>query len=55
VTSDGYVRPLDADPEPSELGRELHMNGVHTHCPAACLTMWDDDGNDREAEREEFR
>src|SRR4051794_16490416 len=29
-----------------ELARELHLNGVHTKCPADCLARWDADGRD---------
>lgn len=29
-----------------ELVRELHINGVHTKCPADCLARWDAHGND---------
>lgn len=38
---------LDADDDDST-ARELHLNGVHTDCPAECLTMWDENGDDRE-------
>lgn len=41
------IHELVASVDPDGLARELHGNGVHTHCPADCLTRWDDNGDDR--------